>query len=520
MTMAELVRQYEALGVRLWLDNGQLRFRAPAGVLNQQRLQELRFYKAALLSHLEKTEQAVVTADPDNRYAPFPLTDIQAAYLIGRKDDYELGGVGCHGYVELTMPVLDGKRLEAAWHAVIMRHDMLRAVVSAKGYQQVLKEIRLPPLREQDLGGKSPAEIRTAIEKVRRRLATRQYAPDEWPLCELFLTTTRENSTLHFSIDMLIADFVSIRVMLEELDFFYHQPEGRLAAPEVSYRDVILFLQVRQQQAQRKLQRKQDRDFWLERIERLPEAPKLPVAEQAGLRQPVSFSRHSFQLEPEGWDYFCRQAKARKITPSSAVLAAYARSIAEWSGQVHFCLTVTLLNRPELQPPIGRVIGDFTTVSLLEVSIVPACSFARQAQALQQQLWLDLEHGAISGIEVLREMRRRRGRNVLIPVVYTSTLGAGAETGVAGEFMTGARLTYGISQTPQVWIDCQVAERSGRLQVNWDVRDGVFPGQTVEKAFAGFARLLESMAEAEEAWEATDGTVITATFQERERAMQ
>lgn len=516
MTMAELVRQYEALGVQLWLDNGQLRFRAPAGVLNQQRLQELRFYKEALIGHMEKTEQAVVSADPAGRYAPFPLTDIQAAYLIGRKDDYELGGVGCHGYVELTLPVLDGKRLEAAWHAVILRHDMLRAVVSTQGYQQVLKEISLPPLNEQDLRGQKPAQVRAAVEKVRLWLSTRQYAPDQWPLYELFLTISGENSILHFSIDMLIADFVSIRVMLEELDFFYHHPGGSLPEPGVSYRDVVLFLQFRQKQAQLRQQRQQDRQFWLERIDRLPEAPKLPVAGRAGVGQPASFTRHLFQLGPDRWTDFCRQAKSRKITPSCAVLAAYARSIAEWSGEPAFGLIITLLNRPELQPPIERMIGDFTTVNLLEVSIALQDSFAKQAQALQQRLWLDLEHGSYSGIEVLREMRRRRGRNVLIPVVYTSTIGAGAEKGVDGEFMTGARLTYGISQTPQVWIDCQVAERSGSLQVNWDVRDGIFSEQTVEKAFAEFARLLENLALAGNAWETKH--TAKAIFPGKERA--
>ena len=36
-----------------------------------------------------------------DNYQPFPLTDVQSAYLIGREQDQVLGGVGCHAYFEI-----------------------------------------------------------------------------------------------------------------------------------------------------------------------------------------------------------------------------------------------------------------------------------------------------------------------------------------------------------------------------------------------------------------------------------
>ncbi|TWH46109.1 condensation domain-containing protein [Sporomusa sp. KB1] len=502
MTVAELVHKYDALGVQLWLDNRQLRFRAPAGVLNEQCLQELRFHKEALIRHLNETEDSIVTADLANRYAPFPLTDIQAAYLIGRKNDYELGGVGCHGYVELTMPVLDRGRLEQAWHSVIARHDMLRAMISTKGYQQVLKEFSLLPVKAQDLRGENPAQVQAAIQKVRTGLSTRQYQPDQWPLYELFLTTTDQNSIMHFSIDMLIADFVSISVILAELDHLYHHPEKPLSKPEVAYRDILLFQQAQQKQPARRAQRARDRQYWLERIDQMPEAPDLPMAECDKTQQKVSFERYGFRLAQRQWNSLCQQSKGQKITPSGVVLAAFAGVIGKWSRNASFCINITILNRPELHPQIDRIVGDFTTVNVLEVSPKPGSSFFEQAQALQQRLWQDLEHGSFSGIEVLRELRRRRNKSVIIPVVYTSTIGAGSAGRQDGEFLRGASLTYGISQTPQVWIDCQVAERFGELHVNWDVRSGIFPAGMIEAAFAAFAQLLQEMAgSSERVWE-------------------
>lgn len=128
MNIAELLARYADDGVVLWAQDGQLRFRAPQGRLTDAHRAELRTHKEALLRHLEAGEPAL-RADPDNRHEPFPLTDIQAAYLIGRTDAYAYGGVGCHAYVELEYPDLDVDRVTSVWRELVQRHDMLRAVV-------------------------------------------------------------------------------------------------------------------------------------------------------------------------------------------------------------------------------------------------------------------------------------------------------------------------------------------------------------------------------------------------------
>ncbi|HSF40409.1 MAG TPA: amino acid adenylation domain-containing protein, partial [Thermoanaerobaculia bacterium] len=65
---------------------------------------------------------------PADRHLPFPLTDIQQAYWVGRTGELDLGHVTSHRYVELEGEGLDLARLERAWQRLIDRHDMLRAV--------------------------------------------------------------------------------------------------------------------------------------------------------------------------------------------------------------------------------------------------------------------------------------------------------------------------------------------------------------------------------------------------------
>lgn len=501
MTVSGVINKYEAMGAQLWVEEGQLRFRAPSGVLKEKEMEELRRHKAAIIKYLERMHHAAVSTDEQNRYAHFPLTDIQTAYLVGRDDIYELGGVGCHGYIELTMPeTMDRERLEKAWHYVIKRHDMLRAVIFAAGFQQVREAVTLPTVQSQDLRGLTPGKTREAIEKVRKELSEKQYNPEQWPLCEIYLTITDHGSILHFSIDMLIGDFVSANVILRELDHFYYEPEKLLPKLEVTFRDVLLFQQEQQKQPLARARAERDRKYWLDKIEGITAAPELSVAPNNQKEDRVVFEQQKFFLEKSKWDVICKSAQQKKITPSSVVLSAFAETLGLWAKRPEFCINITLLNRPELHTQINDIIGDFTAVNVLQIDLKKGNTFLARTEQLQHRLWEDLEHNAFSGIEVLREMGRRSNKNVIIPVVFTSTIGIGGNTGNE-DFMRNARLTYKISQTPQVWIDCQAAEQSGGLLINWDVRKGIFPDGMMEDAFTAFAQLLGDLAAGDPVWE-------------------
>ena len=123
--------------------------------------------------------------------------------------------------------------------------------------------------------------------------------------------------------DYSIADFVSISVILKELDHYYYHPEQPLAEPEVTYRDIILFEKSDENRKFKKVQKDRDRQYWLKRIDQLPEAPRLPVFKELHGGAEVTFERHYFVLEKPLWSTLSQQAKYNKITPSGAVLAAF-----------------------------------------------------------------------------------------------------------------------------------------------------------------------------------------------------
>lgn len=86
---------------------------------------------------------AALEPDLTRRNEPFPLTEIQQAYWIGRSSAYAFGDVSIHAYVEVEGVEVDLRSLERSWRQLVTRHDMLRAVVLPDGRQQVLADV--PP---------------------------------------------------------------------------------------------------------------------------------------------------------------------------------------------------------------------------------------------------------------------------------------------------------------------------------------------------------------------------------------
>ncbi|MET7641806.1 amino acid adenylation domain-containing protein [Streptomyces sp. NPDC005438] len=529
MNASELIREFESAGIRLWREGDQLRFRAPRGVMTDERLATLRGSKAELLACLsEVTSPGGTSTDapaapeplwrpaPQDRHQPFPLTDIQSAYLLGRDEAFDYGGVSCHIYLEFERPAdLDPQRLQQAWDSLVARHDMLRCVISRDGTQRIaptLPDTRLPVT---DLRRETAEVAAGKLAALREELSHRVHPPGERPMYELRLTQAPDHSRLHLSMDFMVLDWISIQLLLTELDRRYADPDCPLPALEATFRDYVA-AEGRLRETDRYAR---DHAYWLNRVDDLPAAPALPLAEgHDPSRTPPRFRRLGTSLSEERWRALRTRAAEHGVTPANAVLAVYAETIGRWSAAERFCLGLTVLNRMPLHPQVDRLLGDFTSVSLLSVDHSVRAPFAQRARDMGERLFEDLDHVLCGGVRVLRELARRRGREAaLMPVVFTGGIG------VVGRALEGAgepaRPVYGISQTPQVWIDCQATDQFGGLEVNWDVREGVFPEGLVEDMFAAFDRLLHRLAQRDAPWDEADPLGLPEAQSSRRKAV-
>ncbi|HVG08218.1 MAG TPA: amino acid adenylation domain-containing protein, partial [Thermoanaerobaculia bacterium] len=436
-----------------------------------------------------------IVPDLEGRQLPFALTDVQEAYWIGRSGAYELGSVSTHLYFEFEAAGLDLRRLTGALRRAIERHDMLRAVFLPDGRQQILAQVPPYSVAVLDLAGLPPETREQALAAVREEMSHEVLPAGHWPLFHLRASLLPGGRLrLHVGLDLLIADALSVRILERELLQLIVDPEAPLAPLELSFRDYVL--------AERALEETETFQralaYWRSQMATMPPAPELPLAANPAALGRPRFVRRSTILEAEPWQGLKRRAHGIGLTPSALLIAAFSEVLAAWSKSPRFTLNVTLFNRLPLHPQVNEIVGDFTSLFLLDVDAASEATFEGRARRLQQRLWSHLEHRMVSGVRVLRELRRAAGgQTAAMPVVFTSTLGLPERQAQKARSVLDGETVYSISQTPQVWLDHQVSENGGALSIVWDAVEGLFPQGMLDDAFAVYQRFLRLLADGE-----------------------
>ncbi len=537
MSIKELLNELSEKGVKLWADGEQLRIRAPKGVLTPDLKEAIADGKPEILWQLRQNNfdssiaaLPAIVPQPDKRYEPFPLTDIQYAFWVGRMGVLELGDVANHGYYEIAADGLNIERLNRALNQLIRRHDMLRAIMLPEGLQQVFETVPPYEISVLDLRGEPEQVVEARIEEIRAVMSHQVLPTDKWPLFEFRATVwdgdvasarLRQRAKLHISYDLQIFDAWSMMRLFEEWFEVYQNPEIQLKPLELTFRDYVL--------AEQRLQESElyenSKQYWLNRIDSLPPAPELPLAINPSSLKNYECQRFEGQLDKATWQQLKLRAGEVGLTPSAVLLAAFAEVLAFWSKSPKFTMNLALFNRVPLHPQVNDILGDFTSVTLLAVgegnagegnagegnagegNRQDACStgaaetFTARALRLQRQLWQDLEHRYFSGVRVMREINRRQGRTpTAMPVVFTSAIGFDALGQETSSLFKFGELEYAISQASQVWMDCQVSEQNGKLVFTWDAVAALFPEGMVGDMFEAFWGLIKNLATSDPVW--------------------
>ncbi|MEL7408344.1 MAG: amino acid adenylation domain-containing protein, partial [Cyanobacteria bacterium J06558_2] len=426
-----------------------------------------------------------VIANPDDKYSPFPLTDIQQAYLIGRSDAFALGNVATHGYREIETVGIGIDAVEQAFNKLIKRHGMLRMVVTEDGKQQILENVPEYRIKTSPL---------TSLEngEVRERLSHQIIDINTFPLFEIEAIELGEGRVRFcISFDVLIGDAWSFRILAQEMVYLLLNPELELPKLSLSFRDYLL--------AEQKLRAtelyQRSWEYWQQRIPNLPPAPELPLVKNLEAVTKPHFNRRSYTLSRTLWQNLKQKASEAQITPSGLLLAAFSEVLTVWSTSPQFTINLTLFNRLPLHPEIDKVIGDFTSSTLLAIDNRGQASFINRCRKIQEQLWQDLDHRYVSGIEILRELARNRQQvtGALMPVVFTSNLTQEDNPSSKSNLPWQAETVYSVSQTSQVYLDHQVGEIDGELVLNWDAIDELFPDGVLDDMFAAYCNFIEQL---------------------------
>ncbi|WP_421901355.1 non-ribosomal peptide synthetase [Maridesulfovibrio sp.] len=465
------------------------------------------FTKAQLNKILApEKEQNHLTPSAEDRYKPFPLTDLQQAYWIGRSNELQ-GGTGMQMYLEFRCRDFDRNRFTKALNLLVHRHDMLRCVIHGDGQQRVLENAPAMEVKYENLTGFNPEEQKKRLEVIALEMQETVADLEKWPQSQFRFSATSgpNDGHLHFKWDMWCFDGRSFQIIFEDLATLYRDPETALPDLNLRFRDYVLALEKFEQSETYK----NDLAYWQDKLTTLPPPPALPrppAKKKSAVTGSKGFVTFTQTLNPQRTKAIQRICSYHGLSLTSFMGAVYSEVIGLWSGMKHFTLNFPRFNRNlDWHSDVSDIVGEFASFTLLEVNLDSGETFLERAKNLQQRMWTDLEHGSVSGLRLLRELTREKGALEIqaMPVVFTAmpdrrTTGKALEQAIDsfGEVLS----TKG--ETPQVQLDCQYFLLNDGLKINWDTQADAYPEGLTQDMFEEYMRLLELFADSEDIWHA------------------
>nr|MBX2809609.1 AMP-binding protein [Cellvibrionaceae bacterium] len=423
----------------------------------------------------------------------FPLTPVQHAYYVGRSSEQVLGGVGCHLYQEFDGEGLDPHRLDSAIMQLIQRHPMLNVSFSADGKQAWQSDILWQGITLHDFSQQDFQQQQKNLLALRDTLSHRVLNVEAGQCFDVQLVQlAQRRHRLIVDIDLLVMDAASFSLFFTELSALI---QGQHLPSVIEQYDFCSYLaQAEKEQVQDKIIAQQ---YWSKKIDTLPPAPALPLVIEPSKNVKPVFVRRRQVYSNVQWNQLKQLAAEHQLTPTMALATVFAVVLSRWSGQEKLLLNLTLFDCLPLHKHIDRMLADFTNVVLLDACLDQR-SLIESMRALQSEFADVYEHRSLSGVEVLRQLRKQASHPYGAPVVFTSNLGRSLYGDNTEEAL--GQLGWGISQTPQVWIDFVAYEHCDQLYLQWDSNKALFPEGLLDAMFDAFNALVLTLSDNRQAW--------------------
>ncbi|WP_337264557.1 MULTISPECIES: AMP-binding protein [unclassified Serratia (in: enterobacteria)] len=332
-----------------------------ATIINAPSIRELVIAIVALVPN-DAEKMPIITADSAQTDTPFPLNDIQSAYVAGRQQAISQSKIASQSYYEYQTHNLNLSRFEAAWNRVIRHHAGLRTRLVEGWLQQSPAETPWYDIHVDDLSHLSVVEQQERLTKKRDKLANEQFDLMLWPLFLLEASVlSSELTLLHFRIDYVIADAWSWNIILSDLHAFYSGQTEQLSHSEIHFRDYVLAERKWKQSPAYRENLRQKAQL----IGQYFNAPQLPLIKTIESITTPHFNRLSHTLPSLSWSLIQTHAKEANITPTVLLVTLLGKVISHWSTDKKLTLNLTTFDRKGWHQDVPNIVGDFTSLLLL-----------------------------------------------------------------------------------------------------------------------------------------------------------
>lgn len=420
MTFNQIISILRENQIRIWLDQeGNLRYKAPAGALNSEISDILKENRTELITHLNSLHPKhgngpiKKTSSYQNLLPSYAQQGIWLACQI--KENSALYNVV---YAYEVIGEIDYKRLQVAIDLLVKRHDSLRANFSEMegDLRLVIQNERNVDIQYEDWLDESSVESRfknriNAEEKYIFNLASE-------PLFRVGLVRLNTKKWyLWINIHHIISDGWSANIFFNDLvKLYYNQSYDPVELPslEIQYADYVVW--------QRNLLTGERYHkllgFWKDYLLGAPELTDLPLQRNRLPNQLYTGDVAKIKLEKEITDTFIDYCNNHGITPFMGFLAVYAQLIFRYTGQKDIVVGSAIANRsnPQLYP----LIGCFANLLPIRIKQNHELTFSEFMSQLGQNLLACYEHQEMPFDKLADELNTRRtlSHNPIIQIQF------------------------------------------------------------------------------------------------------
>lgn len=477
MTLHDLLAQLDARSVRLWVEDGQLRFSAPKGVVQGALRDALVAHKPALIAHL------TAAAARPRRAPAAPVQEMLWSLCRLESDCPAL-------YVEPRAARLTGPLrvdvLQRAVDELVRRHESLRTGLAwgESGLEQVIAPPTSLPIEQQDLTGAD----RDAVDAVVNELAWRPFDLESGPLTRLgLLRLGAEEWILVLSQHHVVTDRWTASLLVRDLSALYAAFAAGQPSPLPPLPTTYARHAADQRAALETPRHRQLLDHWTATLDGVPEVLALPTDRPYPPRPSNRGARLIRAVEADlaaALDGFCRRAGA---TPFMVLTAAFAALLHRYGGQECVVLGTPIAGR--LSSDLEAVAGYFVNTLALRTDPRPDQSFADLVAQVRERALTAFDHQDLPFGHLVRALPIDRRQPH--PPVFQAM--------IAVQNMEMADLTLGDLALADYPLRVEVAkypllltvlpEPDGAALV-WDYQTDLFDGATVARVAEHFATLL------------------------------
>ncbi|MDE7309499.1 MAG: AMP-binding protein [Lachnospiraceae bacterium] len=405
------------------------------------------------------------------------MTEMQKAYFVGRGDS-SIGLSGTHLYIEILYKG-EPEALERALNKVIKAQPFMRAKINSQMTFTIKEKLEYKVCVTQA----DPNDSKL-IKEIREKLSHKIYTQDDFPLFTIQMLGRDSHYRIFLSIDMLIADGLSLYEICREIKENIANPDKE---EESRLEDLIYMTDYYQEQRLSKRYFR-SRDYYMKKLDDILPPPSLGYVST----QSDGKFAHLFEIiSSDDFKKICDKVVDLEITVTDVLLTTYAFVLARWSRYSNMSINTTSFLRPKGEK-YRTVVGDFTTSMLVQVKIDWNKSFLENAKEIKKSLFVSYKNSMFEVPELIREVARKN-HGVTMPVVFTSMLFDGIDL-----WDENFVCDYTISQTSQVNLDNQVKKMGDKLNVTWDYRRDLFDSENIEKMFTEYLNLIRMFANSQE----------------------